>query len=490
MKTILKQSVLPVAVALSLSACAVGPDYQGAMVSVSDTYVFSDTKGTVPKAGQFWWESLGDATLNTMAEDLNGQNIQLKVAAQRIEMANAYQTMVESFKVPSINVGGGYYSYQLSKNDSALAPVLNPLGDSVPALEGTAAGGVTVMDNQHDGFALGGNISWELDLFGRLDRQSSAAQIRTEQAEIYQQALSVLLTADLVHNYLQYRGAQTRKALALENIEDQKKTLRLVESVVNSGYGSELDLAQARAMLSATESVIPQLEIAEQAHKHRLAVLLGEPLTEVDVRLASTQPLPKVTGVIPVGLPSDLLTRRPDIRIAEREMAAVNEELAASVANKYPKFFLTGTPGWSASSFDDVFKGDSFGWVGSAGVSWNVFDGGRSQALVEMQEARFNAAALNYEHFVNSAIAEVDSALFAYGRSQQNRDQIDETLAATGIALNKAKSLYAAGLIDYVAVLDAQRQHRVIQDAQVVATLQTAHATVAVYKSLGGGWTL
>lgn len=488
MKTLLKQKVLPVAIALSLSACAVGPQYQGATVSLNDTYVFVEKTHSEIDENQYWWASFGDDTLDTMVKDLQGQNIQLQVAAQRIQMASAYQAMIESFKVPNINVGGGYYSYQLSKNDSALAPVLNPLGDSVPTLDGSALGGMTLLDNQHNGFALGGNISWELDLFGRIDRQSTAAQIRVEQAEIYQEGLNVLLTADLIHNYLQYRGAQTRKQLALDNIEDQKRTTLLVEHVVNSGYGSELDLAQAKAMLSATESVVPQLEIAEQVHKHRLSVLLGEPLTQIDVRLAPKQKLPVIAGVIPVGIPSDLLTRRSDIRIAEREMAAVNEELAASIANKYPKFFLTGTPGWSASSFDDVFKGDSFGWAGSAGISWNVFDGGRSQAQVEMNESRFNAAALNYEHFVNSAIAEVDSALFAYGRSQQNRDQIDDALSAADVALSKAKSLYSAGLIDHVSVLDAQRQHRIMQDHQVVATLQAAQATISVYKSLGGDW--
>ncbi|GAL16342.1 RND efflux system outer membrane lipoprotein CmeC [Vibrio astriarenae] len=275
----------------------------------------------------------------------------------------------------------------MSENDSLLGPVFGA----------QEALGVSLLDSQHDGGFVGASIAWEADLFGRLDRQSNAANIRVEQAEIYQKGLYTLITADVISNYLQLRGAQERKQLAQDNIEDQRQTLELVEKVVQTGYGSELDLAQAQAALGATQSVIPQLEIAEQVHKHRLAVLLGEPLEKLDVRLSDANGLPQVTGVIPVGMPSELLKRRADIRLAEREMAAINEEVAMSIANRYPKFFLTGALGVTASDFDDLFSSDSFGWAGSVGVHWNVFDGGRSEALVEMNEARFEAAALNYQ---------------------------------------------------------------------------------------------
>ncbi|WP_394126290.1 efflux transporter outer membrane subunit [Vibrio hepatarius] len=480
MKRFTAHKLSAVALVLLLSGCAVGPDYQQPTVSISDTYL--NSHGSTQQESGFWWESLQDDTLNQMVRDVQKQNIPILIAAERVKMASSYKSMVDSFKVPTINVGGGYVNYQLSQNDSLLGPVF----DLSNTVEG--ATGMTLLDEQHDGGFIGASISWELDLFGRLDRQSTAAAIRVEQAELMQNGLTTLITADLIHNYIQYQGARERKQLALDNISDQRKTLDLVEKVVSSGYGSELDYAQAQAALAATQSLIPQLEIAEQVHKHRLAILLGEPLSQVDVRLANVQGVPTFDGVIPVGLPSDLLQRRPDIRIAEREMAAINEELAASIANKYPKFFLTGTPGVAASNFDDLFSGDSFGWVGSAGVSWNVFDGGRSDAMVELNESRFQSAALGYQHAVDSAITEVDSTLFAYGRSQQNQAQIDNALHATRKAVSKAKSLYQAGLIDHLSVLDAQRQQRMMQDRKVAAKLQTAQSTVAVYKALGGDW--
>ncbi|GEA50233.1 outer membrane protein [Vibrio inusitatus NBRC 102082] len=475
----LVKKLAPITLALLITGCAVGPDYQKPETTLAQTYLYAGSEASIDS--EYWWKQFNDPTLNEMVISVQQQNIPLQLAAERIKMADSYKNAIESFKVPTVSIGGGYYNYQLSKNDSMLGPALNPI--DVPG-----AGSVTLLDNQHDGGFVGGSINWELDLFGRIDRQTNAASIRAEQAEIFQSGLTTLITADLVHNYVQYRGARERKLLAMENIEDQRKTLALVEKVVRSGYGSEMDYAQAKAMLAATESIIPQLEIAEQVHKYRLAILLGEPLTQIDVRLADDNELPEFSALIPVGLPSDLVKRRPDIRMAEREMAAVNEELAASVANRYPKFFLTGSPGVSASSFDDLFSSDSFGWATAVGVSWNVFDGGRGEAMVELNEARFKSAALSYQHTVDSAFAEVDSALFAYGRSQQNQTQLNEAVQATDKAVSKAKSLYKAGLIDHLSVLDAQRQQRVIQDRQVAAKLQSANSTIAVYKALGGDW--
>lgn len=485
----------PLALAVALSGCAVGPDYQVPTVTLAESYLYSADASQIDN--DHWWLQFEDQTLNRLVKDLQQQNIPLKIAAERINMARSYQSVVESFKVPAVNLGAGYYNYQLSKNDSLMGPALNPIGDSVAGLP-PQMGSAVMLDNQHDGAFVGASVMWEMDLFGRIEHQAQAAEIRVEQAEIYQSGLNILVTADLVHNYIQYRGAQARTDLLKENIADQRKTLDLVQKVVASGYGSDLDLAQARAMLAATQSLLPQLEIAQQVHKQRLATLLGEPLSRIDQRLgvnsldlsdAKTRvSIPTIEAGIPTGLPSELLQRRPDIRIAEREIAAINSELAASVANRYPKFFLTGAPGVSASSFDDLFSSDSFGWAGSVGMSWNVFDGGRGESLVEINDARLESAMLGYQHMVNGAITEVDSMLFAYGRSQENQQQIDEAVSASQIALNKAKSLYKAGLVDHLTVLDAQRQHRMMLDRQLAAQLQTAQTTVGVYKSLGGDW--
>ncbi|MEZ8194021.1 efflux transporter outer membrane subunit [Vibrio cortegadensis] len=489
----LSTSFTPIVLATTmlLGGCAIGPDYNEPQTAMADVYlnaVDHDTEISMTQT-PYWWLQLNDETLNQLVHDAQKQNIPLKLASERIKMAQSYQDMVESFKVPTVNLGAGYFNYQISQNDPLLGTAVSPIGVPVGA-QPMLGQSVTIADKQQSGGFLGATIAWEVDLFGRIDKQTNAAQIRKTQAEIYQSGLNTLITADVIHNYLQYRGAQERTQLALDNIADQRETLNLVEKMVSSGYGSELDLAQAEAMLAATESVIPQLDIAKQVHKHRLAILLGEPLTKVDIRLSGEGGLPKVEGIIPIGLPSDLLTRRPDIRIAEREMAAINQELGVSIANRYPKFFLTGSPGLVAGDFSDLFSSDSFSWVGSAGISWNVFDGGRGEAMVDINESRFKSAALRYQHTVDGAFAEVDSMLFTYGRSQENQRRIDEANRSTDNAVMKAKSLYRAGLINHLAVLDAQRQQKLMQDRQIAAKLQTAQVTVGLYKALGGDWDL
>ncbi|MCG7588515.1 efflux transporter outer membrane subunit [Photobacterium sp. OFAV2-7] len=480
----------PIVVALILSGCATGPDYQPPEQTLDTEYLYQQTAGISQQAALAstspWWYQFNDTMLNQLVADAQQQNIPLKIAAERIKAAQAYQQMVESFKVPTVSLGAGYSSFGLSENDPLLGPVVssnNPLGTAL-------------VDSNQEAFHAGATIAWEMDLFGRIDKQAQAAAIRKEQADIFREGLTTMITSDVIHNYLQMRGAQARKAIAADMVRDQEETLALIEKMLRSGYGSELDLARAKAMLAATKSVIPQLQTAESVHQQRLAILLGETPAGMKARLSqsqllsASQPVPELSGIIPTGLPSDLLQRRPDIRIAEREMAAVNAELGAAIANQYPKFYLTGAPGLLAKDFDDLFSSDSATWIANIGVSWNLFDGGRNEALIDIQEARFKSSALSYQHAVNGAIGEVETLLNGYGNSQQYQTLVLESKTETDKAVKKAKSLYAAGLVDYLTVLDAQRQQHIMADRVIAAKLQTANLATGLNKALGGDWEL
>ncbi|MCL1059181.1 efflux transporter outer membrane subunit [Shewanella gelidimarina] len=478
--------IAPLAIAMIMTGCAVGPDYQAPTTSLDSEYLYQDTAGTV--AGErsaantdAWWTQFNDPILNQLVIDAQNQAIPLKIAAQRIRMAQSYQSAIESFKVPTVNLGAGFGNYQISDNDPLL-------GGAITATNPISGEELGLVDDNNSAFFAGATIAWEADLFGRIDRLANAAAIRKEQMVIMREGLTTLITSDVIHNYLQMRGAQERKQIALHTVEDQEKTLKLVQLMVKSGYGSKLDEARAKAMLAVTKSVVPQLNIAENAHKQRLAILLGETPKQGEQRFSQPMPLPNFEGVIPTGLPSDLLNRRPDIRIAEREMAALNEERAAAIAAQYPKVFLTGAPGVLAKDFDDLFSSDSIAWAGSIGVSWNVFDGGRGDAIVEMQEARFDSSVLSYQHAVIAAFGEVETLLQGYGYSQQYVQLVSEAEAETTNAVNKAKSLYKAGLSGYLSILDAQRQENMIKDRVVAAKLQTAHMTIGLHKALGGNW--
>ena len=478
--------IAPIAIAMLVSGCAVRPDYQAPTTTLDSEYLHQDTAGiTVGESRDIndnaWWTQFNDPVLNKLVKDAQNQAIPLKIAAQRIKMAQSYQAAVESFKVPTVNLGAGFGNFQISENDPLL-------GSAITAKNPATGEELGLVDDNNSAFFAGASIAWEADLFGRIDRQANAAAIRTEQMVIMREGLTTLITSDVIHNYLQMRGAQERKQIALHTVEDQLRTLELVRLMVKSGYGSKLDEARAKGMLAATKSVIPQLEIAESVHKQRLAILLGETPKQGEQRLSQRMPLPNFDGVIPTGLPSDLLNRRPDIRVAEREMAALNEERAAAIAAQYPKVFLTGAPGVLAKDFDDLFSADSISWLGSVGVSWNVFDGGRGDAMVELQEARFNSSVLGYQHSVIAAFGEVETLLQGYGYSQQYVKLVSEAEAETTNAVNKAKSLYKAGLSDYLSILDAQRQENMLKDRVVAAKLQTAHMTIGLHKALGGNW--
>ncbi|WP_244899725.1 TolC family protein [Shewanella japonica] len=334
---------------------------------------------------------------------------------------------------------------------------------------------------------VGANVSWEIDLFGRLDALSDAANIRVQQAEILSQGVNTLITADVVHNYLQYRGAQARLAIAQRNIHEQQQTLEMVQTLVNSGFGSELDLASARAALATVSASQTLFETAEKVHLYRLATLLGQHPSDIINRFDAA-PLPTVTGQIPTGMPSDILKRRTDIALAEREMAAINAELGASIANQYPQFYLTASPAVIADSADDLFSSNSVGWAAGLGAKWTVFDGGRSSAMVDMQQTRFKQASLRYEQAVNAAFNEVETTLMSYGNSLRFYQQLETAAQQTQTAVAKANSLYKAGLIDYIQVLDAQRQDNTMQDALVTAQLNIASNVILVNKALGGDW--
>ncbi|KAB0285261.1 efflux transporter outer membrane subunit [Vibrio fortis] len=479
---------LAISTALLLTGCSIGPDYQVPTVTLEETYMNAQNTDSFEETAG-WWYRFDDPVLNQLVEEAQQQNISLRVASERIQMAKNYHKIVESYKLPTVNIGAGYYHYQISENTPLVGDLVSPI--SVPAnLQPALGSSVSVADNQQSGLLLGASVGWELDLFGRIEHQTQAAQIRTEQSVIYRKGLYTLITAEVIHNYLQLRGAQERIQVLGESISDQREILSLTLKVMDSGFGSELDVAQARANLAAVESMLPQLKVSEQVHKHRLSILLEKSLRDIDAQLAAPGKIKEIEGVIPTGLPSDLLSRRFDIAFAEREMAAINQEVGAAVANQYPKFFLTGAPGLSAGDFSDLFNSDSLGWVGSAGISWNVFDAGRGDAMVAFNEARFKSAVLEYQNRVDTAFKEVDSMLFTYGRSKENQAKVNVATNETAKAVDKAKSLYKAGLVDSFSVLDAQRQLNMMRDQQVIAKLQTSEVTVKLYKALGGDWSL
>ncbi|MGB2078466.1 MAG: efflux transporter outer membrane subunit [Vibrio sp.] len=483
-----KLTLSVIASALILSGCSMAPDYEMPQVAVTDIYVNQDATGTSRQGelDNLWWKQLNDPQLDALVQAAQQQNITLQIASQRIQSAQAYHQAVASFKVPTISVGAGYANLRLSKNEAMTGGLVDA---NVNVPDSLGGGNLKLLDRDPEDFYAGINASWELDLFGRIDSMSKAASIRADEAKIMKTAVNTAITSDVINNYLQYQGANERIKIAKANIADQEETLKLVESLSRYGYGSELDVANAKAALASTQAALPMLETAKSVHLGRLAILLGENVAEVKNRIHE-KPLPKLDALVPTGLPSELLTRRPDIAIAQKEIEATNEDVGVAIANQYPKFYLTGAPSLISGNSGDLFDSDSGAWTLGAGISWNIFDGGRTQAMIDMQKSGFKQSVLTYQNTVNSAFSEVETALSAYGNSQNYHSHILEADYQAQHAVDKAKSLYRAGLVNHLSVLDAQRQRNQLQDAEVQARLSTVTNLVLLQKSLGGDWTL
>lgn len=465
----------------AISACA--PEYKKPDTRVQEVYLSQETaKGTsIDNALRLdWWHHFNDPILNKRVSDAQKQNIPIQVAVERIQAARDFQTAIASFRIPSLNVGAGFQATQFSRNSPLLGPLLN--------FQNPINGSTGLINRENSSVFTGISASWELDLFGRIKKKAEAAGIRAEQAEIFRRGLVIIMTSDVINNYLQLRGAQNRLDIVKKNIDQQNQVMAFIQSNYNAGLISGLELSRAQALLSLTESTQPLLETAEKVHAFRLATLLHRPSQEILELLAEHKELPMLEAVIPVGLPSDLLKRRPDIAIAEREMALTNAEVGAAIAARYPRFFLKAGVGVNAKDITDLFEEASTFYGVGVGVRWNIFDGGLRKALQNISESNFRAAALLYAQAVHKAIGETEAMLVNYGNIQRYAKLVKESDEQAEISLNKVSSLYEAGLINHLAVLTAQQQKNQVSDLEVISRLQTASAVVLLYKSLGGNW--
>ena len=276
--------------------------------------------------------------------------------------------------------------------------------------------------------------------------------------------------------------------IAGENLGAQARALTLTRDRFAQGLTSDLDVEQAGTLLATTRADIPTLETGLQAAIHRLGILLARPPGALEAELADPAPIPAAPPVVPVGLPSELLLRRPDVQRAERQLAAATADIGVATADLFPKFFLTGTAGFESVSAGDWFSAGSRFWSAGPTVQWRIFDAGRIRANIRIQNARQEQALAAYEQTVLTAFEEVENGLVAYANEQVRRRALAEAVGTSQKSLDLANKLYANGLTDFLHVLDAERSLYQAQDALVQADRTVATDVVSLYKSLGGGW--
>lgn len=468
------QSSIVALLAILAGGCAVGPNYHQPGVSAPKQWselAGGETNG--PAAVAHWWKNFHDPELDSLISRAAQSNLDLKIAEARVREARAEYGIAVGNLLPTVDASGSY----ARQRESTSQPLVGP-GDRVPP-------SVPINNNFYQS---GFDASWEIDVFGGQRRAVESAKAQVAAAEFGQRDVLVTLLGEVARNYVEARGYQRQLEIARENITAQEHTLALTQNRYTNGLANNLDVQQASTLLATTRAVVPTLETALQASIHRLGVLLGQPPEALQTELSSVAPIPTVPPTVPVGLPSELLLRRPDVGMAERQLAAATANIGVAKADLFPKFYLTGVAGFESVSASDWFDAGSRFWSAGPTVQWNIFDAGRIRANIKIQNARQEEALANYEQTTLSAFEDVENALVAYAKEQVRRRSLEDAVNSSQESLRLANQLYANGLSDFINVLDAERSLYQAQDALVQSDRTVSTDVIALYKSLGGGW--
>ncbi len=457
--------------AAALGGCMVGPDYHPPKAPAPAQWASDLSRGetNAPASDALWWKAFGDPELDSLIERAGQSNLTLRIAQGRVHEARAALSFAKGGLGPTVDTAVSYSELRYSAHGvPPFPPNLVPLENNV--------------------FQAGFDAAWELDVFGGVRREIQAARADVAAAEFGRRNVLISIYGEVARNYIAARAYQRRLAVALDNIQAQRDVLQLTQNLMSNGLSTELDVQQATSLLASTEAQVPSLEDGFKAAAYHLATLLGQTPGALLDELTNAPTAGAPPPVIPVGLPSDLLLRRPDVRQAERQLAAATAQIGVATADLFPKFSLTGDVGLQSVSVSDWFTAGSRYWSVGPTVQWRIFDTGRIRANIRVQNARQQQALAQYEETAMTAFEEVENALTAYAKEQNRRRLLADAAQADQQALALSRQLYANGLADYLRVLESQRSLDQSQDAVILSDQAVATDLVALYKALGGGW--
>lgn len=472
-----------------LSACtAVGPDYRPPPTVPPDHWS-ETTRGSQPASRlAAWWRGFGDPRLNWLVDRALEENLDLQVAAARVSAARAEQLSADAAFWPRLNASGGYQRLRLSPN--AIKGLFGAFetGEEGGSQASSLFSRLGPVGRPFDLFQAGFDASWELDLFGGIQRRHEAVDAAQSATVEAGRALMVRLTAEVARTYLELLALERRRRIALDRVENQREILRLAQHAYTEGLTTALDVQRAGTELEDALALPPAFETRIKHARHALATLLGLPAAGLDHRLR--EPLDDLPEppVIPAGLPSEVLRRRPDIRRAEREAAAASARIGVAAAELFPKLSLTGSVGLQSQELSN-FTSLSSGFYGfGPRLSLPIFQAGRLQANVELQQAEFDQAVKSYQKTVLTAFQEVEDALASVHGESRRKAALTSAEASARHTAAISRIFYLEGETDFQAVLEAQRAWHRSRDQLAEARLAWATAHVALYKALGGGW--
>ncbi|TDP28181.1 multidrug efflux system outer membrane protein [Idiomarina aquatica] len=465
------KTLVAAVIALALSACTMGPNYQHQQIAVEDDWPEQvEQSNRLAKNWQDWWTQFNDPTLNALVEHALDENLELQLQLQRIEQARAQLGLSDAEFWPSL---GGQAEATRQQQPRAILPI--EIGGGAPRNE----------------FTVAGTLSYEIDLWGRLRREREAANAQLDESVYGLEAVRLSIIGEVVSTYFNLRSLEQQQALAEETLASYLESLHVIELRYRSGAEDALGVRQARAAAASARAILPDLQEAAETTRSALAILVGfsaQELTQVfdfgDTKLTDL----KLPDALPRLMPSELLQRRPDVRAAESYLIAANAQVGAAQASRWPSLNLSGLIGSSALQTSDLFEGAAQSWSIGGNLAGPILDFGRGRANVENAEALKAQAEIEYQMAVTSAFRDTRDALSMHRYAQKRVEAIQNQVKAIGQAVEMAEFQYDAGAIGIFELLNSRRELLQAKLTLSEAYAQRLLASANLFKAMGGGW--
>jgi NodT family efflux transporter outer membrane factor (OMF) lipoprotein len=494
----IRTPALAVLLSSLLTGCLVGPNFEPPQTSTPDVFSRTGSAQASSKAveAEFspeWWTLFNDPMLNSLEKQLTDANLDVAAASARLRQSRAEQRIAGAAEYPTLDGAASYNRERGSPNGILSLLGVAPTGAPIESASGSAPLGVAPVPGSkgspaYDLYQFGFDASWEVDIWGRVRRSVEASTALSVAS--YEDRNSILLSAraELARDYIQLRDAQALLEIAKQNLGIARDTVKLTETRVREGVTTDLDVANAAAQAESIESLIPTLESRRETTINAIGVLLAMEPGALKQTLGEPHDVPALPEQVPIGVPSEIVQRRPDIRKAEAELHAATAAIGMAKADFYPRISLNGSAGFQSLQLSNLATWSSGQFVVGPSITLPIFEGGRLKGTLHLREAQQQEAAIAYKRTVLQAWREVDDALVVYDAEQRRRDRLKTVVTLNRRALAVAQHRYKAGAVDYLEVLNVQRQLLDGQSKLEQSEADAAANLITLCKVLGGGW--
>ena len=460
--------------ALSLSGCVMGPDFHPPTPQLASRWAETESEAGHSRAVESavdprWWDSFGDKQLSALVLEAQQSNFDLQLAASRLEQSLALRRQIAADTLPSVGAAADY-----SRSRNSQRGLNDPSGHNGKQAFNVWNGGI--------------GISWEADLWGRVKRSVEVADASVQMAQEDRHAIQLWVIVQTAQHYIQLRGTQQALLVVQQNLKIAQRSLQLTQLQLQEGVATDLEVSEAGAQVAEIEARMAPLQQRSAQLINSLSLLLAREPRALQQQLSLPASVPAYASNVPVGLPSELAQRRPDIRRAEAQLHGATASIGVAKADFYPRITLSGNLGFQAMQLSDLGSWGSRNFAFGPGLSVPLFEGGRLQGALQLQEGRQQEAAIGYQKTVLRAWHEVDDAMVAYQASQRRRDSLAQAVAHNQRALDSVHQQYAQGTVDFLNVLTVQNALLANEAALVDSTAAVSLSLVDLYAALGGGW--